>query len=94
MVLVADKITILEQDIAFNIRQQLNGAWTPQYCKKDGIATFDGDVVAVQSSMRSFCPHKLNVPHVTDSQQQYSQGKSYYYINDILHKNIEFQPMF
>lgn len=59
-----DKLTQLEQEIKRNISLQLNSAWTPQYCKKNGITKFD-DIIAVQASTNDFLPQKLNIPHAT-----------------------------
>lgn len=49
-----------------NISLQLNSAWTPQYCKKNGITKY-GDIIAVQSSNHDFLPQKLNIPHATST---------------------------
>lgn len=59
-----DKVSALEAEIAHNLRAQLNAAWTPQYCKKQGIVQY-GSALAVQAGLHPFSPHKLNIPHPT-----------------------------
>lgn len=72
-----DKLTQLEQDIMRNISLQLNSAWTPQYCKKNGIAKY-GDIIAVQASNHDFLPQKLNIPHATSKANVSQEIRDYW----------------
>lgn len=76
----ADKLTALEMEAARNIGLQLNSAWTPQYCKKNGITKY-GNVLAVQASIHGFLPQRLNIPHVTKS--TVPQGMKQHFFNSI-----------
>lgn len=72
-----DKLTQIEQEIKRNISLQLNSAWTPQYCKKNGITKF-GDIIAVQASNHDFLPQKLNIPHATSKTNVSQEIRDYW----------------
>lgn len=76
---LTNKMSILEQEIAHNIRMQLNSPWTPQYCKKYGTTKY-GAVIAVQASNHEFSPQKLHIPHVTRSDPAHPQELREYWL--------------
>lgn len=77
----AARLRALERSVARSVRLQLDAAWTPEYCKKNGIVRFkaaadddddydeddapNGALLALQSSAHAFRPHRLNIAHPT-----------------------------
>lgn len=97
-----DKVTLIENEIARNISQQLSSVWLPQFCIRKN------KTLTLETNARKFCPKRLYIPNASlnDVKQEireywvkssptiFQQTKSNNLLPSIIHTNdLEiFQP--